>query len=357
MRYAVILAGGSGKRLWPASRESKPKQLINLIDGACLADLAIRRLGELFSPDQTLVVTNVVYTDQIAACCPALPNENIIGEPAGRDTANAIALAAEVIHARDHDATMAVFTADHIIRPEDEFRRCVGLACEVAEQHPEALVTFGVKPTHPHTGLGYIHIGDQLGESVWRVLEFEEKPGHPRARQFVDSGRYFWNSGMFVWKVRTIQEAVKAFLPESAERLAPVGRALSKGQDIADLLADIYPALSKISIDFAVMEKATDVLMVELTCEWLDVGSWPAVAQVIRPDADGNAVVAPRAVILDGDNNVVFSEDDHLVALLGMDDCIIVHSADATLICSKADAQRLKDLVDLVAERFGTEYL
>ncbi len=357
MRYAVIMAGGSGKRLWPASRENRPKQLIRLVDGKCLLDLAIARLEGLFKPEQILVITNAAYAERVGECFTSLPAENVIGEPEGRDTANAIALAAELIAARDEDATMAVFTADHIIRPEDEFRQCVEWACQAAEENTGALVTFGIRPTFPHVGLGYIHCADKTEQDVHRVRGFKEKPKHHTARYYVESGEYFWNSGMFVWKVGAIRNALKKFLPESVDALASVGAAAKGGRDITGLLSEIYPKLSKISIDYAVMEKAEDVLMVELTCEWLDVGSWPALAEVVEPDDDGNAIVAPRAVVIDCNQNVIFSDEEHLLAVVGMDDCIIVHTADATLICNKSDSQRLKELVDLIEQKFGSEYI
>ncbi len=357
MRYAVIMAGGSGKRLWPASRETKPKQLIRLLDGKSLLEVAVERLEGLFDPERVLVVTSAAYAEQVASFCRRLPRENVIGEPEGRDTANAIALAAEIVAVRDAEATMAVFTADHIIRPADHFRQCVERACQAAEGDPEALVTFGIRPTWPHTGLGYVHCGEAVGEGVRRVLGFKEKPDHRTARHYVESGEYYWNSGMFVWRVGTIRKALRRFLPESAEKLAPLAEALKAGRDISELLARIYPELPKISIDFAVMEKAPHVLMVELTCRWLDLGSWPSLAEVLVPDPDGNAIVAARSVLLDSNRNVIFSEDDHLVAVVGMDDCIVVHTPDATLVCNKSDSQRLKELVDQIHRQFGRDYV
>ena len=354
MRYAMIMAGGAGKRLWPASRQNKPKQLIRFFDDKSLLELALERLEGLFPSEQTFIITNASYVESIRERVSQLPAENIIGEPEGRDTANAIALGAEIIAARDADATMAVFTADHIIRPVDEFQQCVEKACQAAEDDPKALVTFGIRPTHPHTGLGYIQCSE--GE-VRKVFAFKEKPDHHTARYYVESGRYFWNSGMFVWKVQTIREALQKYLPESAEAFKKVGEALGKGEDITNLLKEIYPQLPKISIDYAVMEKADHVLMVELTCSWLDVGSWPALAEVVSTDADGNAVLTKRAIVIDGSSNILFSEDDHLIALMGLDECIVVHTPDATLVCNKSDAQRLKELVEKVGEKYGQEYL
>ena len=357
MRYGVIMAGGSGKRVWPLSRKARPKQILPLLDGKSLLELAVERLSGVFARENIWVITNAEYADQVAEALPELPPENIVGEPVGRDTANAIALAVEILSGRDEDATMAVFTADHVIRPEDRFAACVKAACEAAEQNPDALLTFGIRPTWPHTGLGYIHCGEPRAEGVYDVIAFKEKPDHQTARRYVDSGQYFWNSGMFVWKLGAIRSSLAEFLPDSKAKLSPVREAVRQRQSFTELLADVYPDLEKISIDFAVMEKAHKVMMVELTCEWLDVGSWPALEDVIDPDEADNVVVADNTVLLDSFRNVVVSEDDHLLAVLGMDDCIVVRSGDATLVCNKSDSQRLKELVDLIEKRYGDRYL
>jgi len=350
------MAGGAGKRLWPLSRNARPKQLLNMIEGKSLLEMAVQRLEGLFAPQNIFVITSAEYGEQVKQALPRLPAENVIGEPEGRDTANAIALGVEILAARDGDATMAVFTADHVIRPVEGFQQAVGLACDAAEKHPDALLTFGVHPTWPHTGLGYIHCGSTVAHRIRDVAGFKEKPDHQAARRYVESGRYFWNSGMFVWKVSTIRAALNQFLPESMAKLAPVGEAVRAGKDYQPLLAAVYPTLQKISIDYAVMEKASKVLMVELQCEWLDVGSWPALDSVTTLDESGNAVVAKNVVVLDSFRNVIVTPDDHLLAVLGLDDCIIVHSADATLVCAKSDSQRLKELVDLIEQKYKNRY-
>lgn len=352
MRYAVIMAGGSGTRLWPLSRKARPKQLLPLVNGKSLLRLAYDRLEGLFPPSNVLVITSAEYADQVGQCLSELPKENIIGEPQGRDTANAIALGAELLSAKDPDATMAVFTADHVIRPAECFQRAVKQALQAAEDHPQALVTFGIRPSWPHTGLGYIHCGGASG-GVYEVLGFKEKPDHQTARRYVESGQYFWNSGMFVWKTSAIRSALSEFLPATTQELAAVGEAARKGRDYQPALNEAYGKLERISIDYAVMEKASQVLMAELSCEWLDVGSWPALEDVVGQDDSGNVVVARNVAMLDAFRNVIVTEDGHLIAVLGVDDCIIVHSADATLVCNKAESQRLKELVQLVERKFG----
>jgi mannose-1-phosphate guanylyltransferase len=356
MRYAVILAGGSGKRLWPLSRTSKPKQLLSLLEGKSLLEMAVERLKGIFDNQNILVITNAEYAQKVQAALPNIPPGNIIGEPEGRDTANAVALAAEMLALRDPDATMAVFTADHVIRPVECFAEAVNLACKVAEEHPDALLTFGIHPTWPHTGLGYIHCEQSLAPKVHSVVGFKEKPDHQTARRYVESGKYFWNSGMFVWKLSAIRSALGQFLPESIRQLAPVIEQARAGADHAPLLREVYPKLQRISIDYAVMEKASKVLMVELPCEWLDIGSWPSLESVAELDDCGNVVVASNAVLVDSFRNVVVTQDDHMLAVLGMDDCIVVHSPDATLVCNKGDSQRLKELVAEIEKKFGKRY-
>lgn len=357
MRYAVIMAGGAGKRLWPLSRMARPKQLLPLLGGKCLLELAVERLHGVFAPENIWIITNASYADEIRRTLPQIRPENIVGEPIGRDTANAVALAAELIGARDEKATIAVFTADHVIRPQECFAQAVADACDAAEKNPDALVTFGVRPTWPHTGLGYIQCKSSVEGNIREVDGFKEKPEHRIARQYVESGHHFWNSGMFVWTLGAIRQNLDRFLPESVEMLRPIGQASAAGKDISGMLAEAYPKLKKISIDYAVMEKAPRVLMVELGCEWLDVGSWPALENVTDLDEAGNAVVAENAFLVDSFRNVVVSEDDHLLAIMGMDDCIVVRSADATLVCNKADSQRLKEFAQLLEARYGKRYL
>ncbi len=357
MRYAVIMAGGAGKRLWPMSRISRPKQLLPLLEGKSLMEIAVERLAGLFEPERILIITNAEYSESVAAALPSLPKENIIGEPEGRDTANAIALGAAILAGKAPDATMAVFTADHVIRPVEDFAKSIRQACDIAEQNPGALLTFGIKPTWPHTGLGYIHCKKQVGDGVHEVAAFKEKPDHQTARRYVEDGKHFWNSGMFVWKVGAIEKALKDLLPDSQQKLTAITQAVAEGKDYSAALAEIYPTLKKISIDYAVMEKAKKVLMVELKCEWLDIGSWPALENVTEPDDAGNAIVADNAVLLDSFRNVVVSENGHLISMLGMDDCIVVHSNDATLICNKNDSQRLKELVAMIEARYGKRYI
>jgi mannose-1-phosphate guanylyltransferase len=357
MRYALIMAGGAGKRLWPLSRQNRPKQLLKIIGGRSLMEIAVQRLDGLFEPEQIYIVTNAEYADLVAEEVPEVPRENIIGEPEGRDTAAAIALGAAVIGGRDPEATMAVFTADHVIRPADCFREIIRRAMETAEANPEALLTLGVRPTWPHTGLGYIEADEKIDDDTYRVRRFVEKPDHSTARQYVEGRRHYWNSGMFIWTLNAIDRTMEKQLPDTFGKLQPVRQAVSQGQPFAALLEEIYPTLEKISVDYAVMEKAPNVMMAALNCEWIDMGSWPALESVVAPDTQGNTIVAENHVLMDSFRNVIVSSDNHLIAVLGVDDCIVIHSEDATLVCRRDDSQRLKELVDAVGKHFGPLYL
>lgn len=357
MRFAVIMAGGSGTRLWPLSRKSQPKQLLPLVGGKSLMAIAVERLDGLFEPEQIFVVTNAEYADQVAAALPHIPRENIIGEPVGRDTANAVALATAVLSGKDENATMAVFTADHVIRPQDCFEQAVRGAMDAAEANPGALLTFGVKPTWPHTGLGYIECGEEVSTGVCTVESFREKPDHTTARMYVESSSYLWNSGMFVWTLPSIRAELESNLSDSVEKLDPIRQAVARGDDIQALLEEVYPSLEKISIDYAVMEKAKQVMVVRLRCEWIDLGSWGAMEEVVEPDGQGNVIHAENHVAMDSFRNVLVSSDDHLLAVMGIDDCVVVHSSDATLVCRKSDSQRLKELVKAVENHFDARYI
>lgn len=356
MRYAVIMAGGVGQRLWPLSRKSRPKQLLSLVGGKSLLDVAVERLAGIFDNENIYIITNAEYVDAIASALPQLPAENIVGEPVGRDTANAVALGAAILAGKDPEGTMAVFTADHVIRPVEKFAQSVEAACQAAESEPDALVTFGIKPTSPHTGLGYVHCKRESENGIFDVVGFVEKPDHSTARRYVEDGNYFWNSGMFVWTIPAIQGVLGEFLPDSRDKLSAVTQAVAGGDDFASIMEEVYPQLEKISIDYAVMEKAPKVRMVPLACEWLDIGSWPAIENVAEPDDLGNAVVASTTIMLDSCRNVLVSEDDHLLAVIGMDDCVIVHSPDATLICKKSDSQRLKEMLSMIEKKSPGRY-
>lgn len=356
MRHAVIMAGGAGTRLWPLSRTARPKQLLPIFGGRSLLRQSFDRLRSLLPAEQVYVITGAAHVPLVGEELPELPPENIFGEPTGRDTANAVGLAAAILHRRDPDGEMGIFTADHVINPVSVFHETLDRAFKTAADRPDALVTLGIRPQGAHTGYGYIQRGVELGDGVFEVVQFTEKPDVTSAMRYVASGDYYWNSGMFTWRLGAILAQIQKHLRGSYEGLMECARAWDT-PNRRETLERIYPNLMRISIDFAVMERAERVLVVEMNCQWIDVGSWTALEQVVGGDSDGNVSVSPRAVHLGSRGNVIVSEDDHLIATIGVDDLVIVRSKDATLICAKRDAQGLKELVARVRERFGDQYL
>jgi len=349
------MAGGAGVRLWPLSRRKRPKQLMRIFHGASLLRQSFERVANILPPQQIYIITNELHLPVIAKECPEIPAANLIGEPVGRDTANAIGTATAILAQQDPEAVVGVFTADHIIQPMDRFVSAVNQAYQAAEEHADALITIGIRPVRPDTNFGYIQRGERLDDGVFTVREFTEKPNMAEAIKYLASGEYFWNSGMFAWRASTILTQIKKHLPQSYDAFLELGRAWHSDERQLKMQA-LYPKLLKISIDFAVMEHADKVLAVAMDCQWIDVGSWPALETVIEADADHNISACKNVLHLASRGNIVVSEEDHLIATIGVDDLVIVHSPDATLICTKRDATGIKELVDNIGKQFGETY-
>jgi mannose-1-phosphate guanylyltransferase len=365
VRHAVIMAGGSGTRLWPLSRSARPKQLLDVVatpDGGARSLLAeaFTRLEHVLPAERIWVCTAARYADAVRAALPALRPDRLVLEPTARDTANAVGLTAALVHDVDPDGELAVVSADHVIRPVDRFADALHTAYDVLAGRPDALVTLGVTPTSPATGFGYVHRGAPTAvPGASEVLAFREKPDRATAEAYLASGEYLWNSGMFVWRAATVLDALAAHLPASADGLRRVVSAPS-GPERDAVLDEVFPRLPKTSVDYALMEPASAepgrVVVVALDVDWLDVGSWPALAHTLAADAAGNAVGGP-AVLLDAVGNVVLSDDpDHVVALVGVRDSVVVHTRDVTLVCPVADAERVKQLLAEVEARYGSRY-
>lgn len=344
--YAVILAGGRGERFWPLSTVNRPKQLLSLVGEKAMIAQAVDRLVGLVPPERILVITNRDLVEATRKACPDIPEANIVGEPVGRDTAPAVALAAALVKARDSAGVFAILTADHVIGNLDVFRSTLRDSMELASRD-DVLITIGIKPTEPATGYGYIHLGascsaGKRGTQYNQVRQFVEKPDLNTAREYVESGDYAWNSGMFIWSARALEQALLNHCP-AIGRAVEILAAGARENQFEDVLEKTFAGLEKISIDYAVMEKADNIIAAEGTFAWDDVGSWSALENYFPKDEAGNVQVG-ACVSLDATGNIVFSRE-RLTALLGVQDLIIVQSENATLICPRSRDQDIKQLV------------
>ena len=361
--YAVIMAGGRGERFWPLSRSARPKQFLDIFEGKPLIRHAADRLQGVVPPDHLFVVTSADLVDATREALPALPPAQIVGEPCRRDTAAACALGTELVAhlAGSDEATLAILTADQLMGDLDVFRRTLSDAFRLVAEQP-VIATIGITPTYPATGFGYIESADPLpldgaATEFRRVARFVEKPDAETAALYLAGGRHFWNSGMFLWSVRTFREALRRYRPVLADAFAALAPHLG-APDAEAALAAAYAPLERISIDYAVMEKADNIVMARGAFAWDDVGSLTALPAHFPADAAGNVTIG-RTALREAERNVVVSrEDGHLVAVFGASDLVVVHTSDATLVCPRARAAELKALVQqIVAQPGGEAYL
>ena len=352
-RYIVIMAGGRGERFWPVSRESNPKQLISLLSDRSFMQQTVDRVKTLVPLENIIVITNAIQLSKVRKQLPDLPRKNIIGEPCGRDTCAAVALSAAIVRSRSENGVMAVLPADHFIASETEFRRVLLDSMYFAKSEM-ALITIGIKAEEPSTGYGYIQVGKRIRRDISRSLKstffnvkrFVEKPNLSKAKGYLKSGNYRWNAGMFIWSCAAISEELKRQQPKlylAVERWSSIS-SLSK---LNSVLSADYPKLNKISVDYAIMENAKSIVCADGKFGWDDLGSWPALSRHIKSDKNGNCSVA-NVVQVDSSNNIIFdarSDNSAPIALVGINDAIVVQSDDATMIAAKSESQKIKQLV------------
>ncbi|MBI9015964.1 MAG: NTP transferase domain-containing protein [Phycisphaerae bacterium] len=361
MNYAVIMAGGSGQRLWPLSRKARPKQMIDIFNGKSLLQLCVDRIKPVFEVENIIVITNQEYVSVVREHLSDIPPKNIIGEPVGRDTLNAIGLAAAIISKNDPEATMAVFGADQIIEPAETLQDAIKYGLKFIADKPEALITFAIKPDAPHTGFGYLKHGSasDIDNKVFTVAEFKEKPDAETARQYLKSRQYSWNSGMFAWRVATINALIARYLPENHKILKIIAGTWQTESFVSTLNAEFHQ-LMKISIDYGIMERAENVYMLELDCKWKDVGSYQALAEIIaEPDINNNRIIDNTCCeILDSSNNIIISEmPDHAIVAIDVDNLVIVETEKTTLVCHRDKTDKLKQVLENMANAEHEKYL
>jgi mannose-1-phosphate guanylyltransferase len=360
MLHAVIMAGGAGTRFWPASRANMPKQLLALVGKQSMLRQTVDRLGDLVTPEQTLIVTNERLIPTIREQIPELPATSLVGEPCKRDTAPCIGLAALLINRRDPDATMAVLPADHVIRSAGRFQDAVRQAVGMVNKQPDRIVTFGIRPTYPAEIFGYIQRGARIdlhdeAAPTFVVRRFREKPDVATATEYVASGDFYWNSGIFIWKAKTILAALRQRQPEMLKHLEAIGEAWGTPQQ-HEVFTREFSLIKGISIDYAVMEHATNVAVIEAPYDWDDLGSWQSLSRLAGTDRFDNTIIG-RHLGLTTTGTIVRTDDKHLVVTVGLKDCLVVHTPEATLVANKHDEESIREIVKMLETRGWTEYL
>jgi len=354
--YALIMAGGDGKRFWPVSRTRRPKQFLPIGLPSPMIRHTFENVSRLIPPENVIVITNREHVGIVKEILPEVPERNVIGEPCGRDTAPCVGLGAQLIESREPDAVMVCLPADHIIKPVSRFVLTLRVAAAEARRS-SSLITLGIKPTYPATGYGYVRraelITKERGLSVYRALRFEEKPALPVARRFVRSGRYYWNSGIFIWRTSVILGCLKRDRRPLYDCLRRLASAMDQ-PGFEQALADEYARLERKSIDYAVMEKEKDIKVIEAPFQWNDVGSWRTFYDLSKHDRRGNVVKGLGELLVGAGAEctgcLVLASEKRLIGLAGVSDLIVVDSDDATLIVHKAHAEKVKQLHSQIAK-------
>jgi mannose-1-phosphate guanylyltransferase len=358
--YAVIMAGGVGSRFWPRSREKTPKQLLEIIGTGTMIQNTVKRISDIIEPQNIFIVTNKVQQHLLSQQLPHIPEKNIIIEPIGRNTAPCIGLAALFIRRKDPDAVMVVLPADHVIQKEEGFRSVLRLAIWVAYESGH-LITVGIQPTRPETGYGYIQVVDEedtsnpyFSRGVYRVKTFAEKPNRQTAEEFLKSGDFLWNSGMFIWKVDAILQNIQTLLPELWAELSKIDDAIET-EKYNNIVETSYRIIRGISIDYGVMEKASNVFVIKGDLGWSDVGSWDEVFRLSDKDENGNTLTG-KVYIHNTKNTMVYA-GNKFVAAIGVENLHIIVTDDAVLVCRVDHAQEVKEVVDYLRRKQFHEFL
>lgn len=354
MVYAVIMAGGSGTRFWPKSTKKLPKQFLSLFGEGTMIQNTARRIESIIPQERILVVTNDSYVDIVKGQLPGVPEQNIVGEPVAKNTAPCVAIAAQMLYKKDPEATMVVLPADHHITEANAFQEYLKAAVEKAEQG-ENLVTIGIHPDRPETGYGYIHGDDSVTEElnkkeVHPVKAFKEKPDLKTAKKFLESGDYFWNSGMFIWSARTVLSEFEKHLPEMFKQVQSANKGLYT-TDHDDAINEFYHACESVSIDYGIMEHANNVYVVPGEFGWNDVGSWTAVYDLGEKDSNGNVKNAENVTFSEAEKNYIYTESGKMISVVGVEGVAVVETDDAILVCKLDKAQNVKDIVQQLKEK------
>jgi len=357
MLHAVIMAGGSGTRFWPLSRHALPKQFLTLAGSRSLIQSTSDRCLGAIPTSRHWVVTNASQADETRRQLPELSDGHVLVEPCARNTAPCIALAAAHLLKEEPDAAMLVLPADHVIQPVDQFEAAFRRAAQLVDADDRRLVLFGVVPSFPSTGFGYIERDKPLapGDAAYSVKAFREKPDRPTAEDYLRAGRFYWNCGIFVWRARRILEAIAQYEPEMKQLTDRISNTIGAA-GYASTVNEFFPQMKSISIDYAVLERDANIIVLEAPFRWDDVGSWEAVTRLSGQDTAGNTIQGEHCGI-DTRNCIVRSTDDHLVATLGLEDCIVVHTPDATLVARRGDENAIKKLIESLKQQGLSRYL
>ena len=357
--FTTIMAGGAGTRFWPASRQLNPKQLLKLSGDRSMLQSTVDRLAGFCDQDKLLILTNEKLVTAIGQQLPDVPTDCIVGEPAKRDTAPCIALAAALIAAKDPEAIMVVMPSDHVITPPEVFQSALMEAAKLVDQDPSKIITFGIKPTYPAEVFGYIErSADSIEGSAYpafAVEKFREKPDAETAKQFLQAGSFYWNAGIFVWKAKTILDAITKFEPAIAKHIQTITESIGS-DNYESVLHKEFCAIEGTSIDYAVMERYDNVCVIEAPFKWDDLGNWTALPAIRGTDDEGNTVDAKHLNIGSKDC-IVYSESDHLIVTVGMENCIVVKTDDATLIAHRDQEASIKQIVSELKNHEWNEYL